>query len=70
MTHKLPACHYESTYVEVIQPLEVEPRCLWNAGECGQVFDDVWEFYSHVCNHIRGGDSDGTCLWEGKGSAL
>ncbi len=63
--HKLPLCQYESTYSEVVQPLEVEPRCQWHGGDCGKTFEDVWEFYDHVRNHIRSKDSGGVCLWKG-----
>ena len=62
---KLPDCQYESKFCDVVQPLEVEPRCLWEGGTCQEVFDDVWGFFSHVRAHVKKAEGV-TCSWGGE----
>ncbi len=64
---KLPNCRYNSNFSNIVQLSEVEPKCLWDRGQCQQVFDNVWEFYSHVRNHIKTGAVENKCQWQGTG---
>ena len=52
----LPQCQLNSEMVNVVPPLDVEFKCLWESGEgvrCDQTFEDVTRFYSHVKKHVE-----------------
>lgn len=63
----LPVCHVDPGLVNVLPLIEIELKCLWDYGKCGEEFDCVSSFYAHVHGHVHAvATGNLTCRWQGK----
>ena len=64
----LPVCQMDEQYMNLVPPLTVPPKCLWDDGKCTDVFEGVGNFYCHVRDHVMLQDAltqPFRCKWRG-----